>query len=339
MKALTFKPLALAVACALIFAGCASTPRSAALDAAQADVNAAATNPDVVARAPLELKMAQEALDRAERAQREREKSVEIDHQAYLASVRARTAQDLASARRSTDELAQVQTEVDRVRLAARTREAVDARLQAQREAQDARIARSQADAANQQAIAANRDARIASQQAQAAADQAALERSRADAAARDSAEAQERVRVLQTQIAEVQARVTERGLLVTLGDVLFLTGRYELQPTAAPRLDKLAAFLKQFPEKRLRIEGYTDSTGSTVSNRELSERRAEAVRSALLARGVDPARIEVAAYGEAYPIASNNTIDGRALNRRVEVVVSDENGNLRARDVVAGLR
>jgi outer membrane protein OmpA-like peptidoglycan-associated protein len=339
MNVQTFKPLALVAICSALFAGCASTPRNDALDAAHADVNAAATNPDVVARAPLELKTAQEALDRGDRALREREPVVEVDHQAYLASVRARTAQDLAVARRSTDELAQVQSEVDRVRLAARTREAQDARYQAQREAQDARIARSQADAANQQAIAASREAQLASQHAQAAADQAAFERNRADTAAVETAAAQERVRTLQAQVTEIEGRITERGLLVTLGDVLFLTGRYELQPAAASRIDKLASFLQRFPEKRLRIEGYTDSTGSTTSNRELSERRAEAVRSALVARGIDPARIELAAYGEAYPVASNNTLDGRALNRRVEVVVSDENGNLRARDMVARLR
>jgi outer membrane protein OmpA-like peptidoglycan-associated protein len=112
----------------------------------------------------------------------------------------------------------------------------------------------------------------------------------------------------------------------------LFQTGRWELQPAAAPRMDKLAAFLRQFPEKKLLIEGYTDAVGPGQMNIELSQRRADSVKSALVARGVDPSRMAIGAYGESYPVASNQTQDGRQLNRRVEVVVSDEKGILKSR-------
>jgi hypothetical protein len=126
-----FKPLALAALCAALFAGCATTGTSDALEAARNEVNAAAVNPDVVARAPLELRTAQEALDRANNAQRKGEDRAEVNHQAYLAQTRAQTARDLASARRATDDLARMQGEVDRLRLAARTQEAQIARAQA----------------------------------------------------------------------------------------------------------------------------------------------------------------------------------------------------------------
>lgn len=310
-----FKSLALAALCAALFAGCATTGTSDALEAARNEVNAAAVNPDVVARAPLELRTAQEALDRANNAQRKGEDRAEVNHHAYLAQTRAQTARDLASARRATDDLARMQGEVDRLRLAART--------------QEAQIARAQAAAASQQAASAAQQAQAATAQAQAATQEALKERSRADQAMADAEAANNRTRVL---ILELQARETERGLLVTLGDVLFQTGKAELLPTAHPRMDKLAEFLKQFPDKSLLIEGYTDSVGSDSYNQELSMRRAEAVKAALMQRGVDPVRMGVRGYGEAFPVASNDSPEGRALNRRVEVVVSDERGTLQPR-------
>jgi outer membrane protein OmpA-like peptidoglycan-associated protein len=320
-----FKPLALAVLCAALFAGCATTGTSESIESARAEVNAAATNPDVVSKAPLELKTASEALAQAERAQREHEDRVEVDHYAYLASTRARTAQDFASARRATDDLTQVQGEVDRLRLASRTREADLARAQAAQSSQAANVAR--ADAAS-----ANRDAAYAAQQTEAARQMALRERDKALVASSEAASANDRLRVLQLKMTEIEARETERGLLVTLGDVLFQTGHAEMQPAAAPRMDKLAAFLRQFPEKKLLIEGYTDTVGPGHMNMELSQRRAESVKAALVARGVDSSRMSLGAYGESYPVATNQTADGRQLNRRVEVVVSDDKGILKSR-------
>jgi len=320
-----FKPLALAAICATLFAGCATTGTSETLESARTEVNAASANPNVVAKAPLELKTAGDALAQGDREQREHNDRVQVDHYAYLASTRARTAQDFATARVATDELGRMQVEVDQLRLAARTREADLARAQAAQSAQAANVAR--ADAAS-----ANRDAAYAAQQAEAARQMAFRERDKALVANAEAANAQERMRVMQLKMNDIEARETERGLLVTLGDVLFQSGRWEMQPAAAPRMDKLAAFLLQFPEKKLIIEGYTDAVGSGQSNIELSQRRAESVKAALLARGIDSSRMAIGAYGESYPVASNQTVEGRAMNRRVEVMVSDENGTLKSR-------
>jgi outer membrane protein OmpA-like peptidoglycan-associated protein len=105
---------------------------------------------------------------------------------------------------------------------------------------------------------------------------------------------------------------------------VLFDTGRAELKSGADRQLDTVANFLEQNPERHVLIEGFTDSVGTEDYNRGLSERRAEAVRSALLSRGVDAGRIQVRGYGEEFPVGTNADAGGRQLNRRVEVIVSN---------------
>src|SRR5258708_8099588 len=150
----------LAASVVLALAGCASIEPNSALEKARVDVNAAATNPDVVARAPLELRAAQDALDRATAVWRAGESPAEVNHQAYLATVRAFTAIDLSRARRATDELQRAQAESDRVRLAARTREADWANAQARANARAAEEARAQAEAArNETSLAAQQPA------------------------------------------------------------------------------------------------------------------------------------------------------------------------------------
>jgi outer membrane protein OmpA-like peptidoglycan-associated protein len=113
----------------------------------------------------------------------------------------------------------------------------------------------------------------------------------------------------------------------LTLGDVLFDTGEATLKAGAATTIDRLAQFMRDYPEHAVRIEGHTDSTGSDETNRSLSERRAQSVRDALLARGLAAERIATLGYGEAQPIANNDTAAGRQQNRRVEIVVSDAQG------------
>jgi outer membrane protein OmpA-like peptidoglycan-associated protein len=94
----------------------------------------------------------------------------------------------------------------------------------------------------------------------------------------------------------------------------------------------KLAMLLQQNPQRTVLIEGFTDSTGTAPHNQDLSERRANAVRSALMAQGVAPERIATRGYGESYPVAANETAANRQLNRRVEIVLSDDSGRTVAR-------
>jgi outer membrane protein OmpA-like peptidoglycan-associated protein len=161
---------------------------------------------------------------------------------------------------------------------------------------------------------------------------EAALARQEASTQAQRAAAADARVQELESRLRSIEAQQTERGLLVTLGDVLFETGKAELLAPAFPKLDRLAEFLRQYPDRRLLVEGYTDSVGEESYNLQLSQRRAESVRLALAQRGIGPDRITTRGYGESYPVANNATSEGRALNRRVEVVITDDRGTLRPR-------
>ncbi|GIZ11821.1 membrane protein [Pseudomonas sp. NCCP-436] len=133
----------------------------------------------------------------------------------------------------------------------------------------------------------------------------------------------------LEEQLVSLVTHQTERGLVMTLGDVLFDAGRAELQSAANRTLLKLVQFLQLNPQRRVRIEGYTDNTGSVEDNLSLSRARAQAVADLLMDLGIDAKRIEVAGYGVAFPVAENASARGRAQNRRVEIVFSDENGQL----------
>jgi outer membrane protein OmpA-like peptidoglycan-associated protein len=131
----------------------------------------------------------------------------------------------------------------------------------------------------------------------------------------------------LQAQIAALKAKPTDRGLVLTLGDVLFDTGKAQLNPGAAHNLDQLVAFLNEHPERHVEIDGYTDNVGSDSYNVDLSQRRADAVRQVLVAQGIDPSRIVTKGYGKDFAVASNSEASGRQLNRRVEVVIGGESG------------
>jgi outer membrane protein OmpA-like peptidoglycan-associated protein len=136
--------------------------------------------------------------------------------------------------------------------------------------------------------------------------------------------QANEETARVQAELDALKATPTPRGLVLTLGDVMFDTGRSELKSGGARKIDQLAQFLVEHPERRVQIDGFTDSVGSDSYNEELSQRRADSVKAALISRGVDPARIGAEGYGKAYPVASNNDSGGRQLNRRVEVVIGN---------------
>jgi OmpA-OmpF porin, OOP family len=128
----------------------------------------------------------------------------------------------------------------------------------------------------------------------------------------------------LNKEMEKLQAMKTERGMVMTLGDVLFSSGKTNLLPGAMNTIDKLANFLAEYKEKTVLIEGHTDNVGSDAFNLQLSEKRANSVKEALIQVGVDPSRIDILGLGESSPITDNSTPAGRLKNRRVEIVIRD---------------
>jgi outer membrane protein OmpA-like peptidoglycan-associated protein len=143
----------------------------------------------------------------------------------------------------------------------------------------------------------------------------------------RETQQARSQLANARQELQDLQAKQTERGMVMTLSEVLFDTGRATLKPGADRALDRLAQFLKGTPRTRVMVEGHTDSRGSEAYNEELSQRRAQAVTEALSGRGVPADQYEAKGLGKAYPVASNETPAGRQQNRRVEIVCSDESG------------
>jgi outer membrane protein OmpA-like peptidoglycan-associated protein len=162
--------------------------------------------------------------------------------------------------------------------------------------------------------------------EAQRRAAQAELARQQAD-------EASQRASSLEEELAALKAKPTERGMVLTLGDVLFDTAQATLKPGAYPTIERVAEVLKAEPDRRVTIEGHTDSVGSDEYNQGLSQRRAAAVETALLERGVAANQIVSMGKGETFPVASNDNAGGRQQNRRVELIFANE-GSQVASDV-----
>ncbi len=140
----------------------------------------------------------------------------------------------------------------------------------------------------------------------------------------------QARTQQLQKQLADLKGKQTARGLVVTLGDVLFETAKAELLPGTQRHIESVSAFLKQNPNRRVLIEGHTDNRGSETYNLGLSERRANSVRFALMQRGIASNRMLAKGFGKSRPMASNSSEIGRQQNRRVEITILNEGEILR---------
>ncbi|HVY81844.1 MAG TPA: OmpA family protein [Steroidobacteraceae bacterium] len=148
-----------------------------------------------------------------------------------------------------------------------------------------------------------------------------------AKAQAAQAQAARQQAEDMQRQLADLQAKQTERGMVLTLGDVLFDTNSATLKSGASNEMQRIADFMQKNPDTKVIIEGYTDSRGSDEYNQQLSQRRAQSVQDALASRGIDRSRVEAVGKGESLPVASNDTSAGRQQNRRVEVVFSDQEG------------
>jgi outer membrane protein OmpA-like peptidoglycan-associated protein len=273
------------LALALALGACASMPQSnAALENARLAVQTAEADPNVNRYAALDLDVARKDLSNAENAA-VRHQDAEVAQSAYLATQNARLAQAHASAKADDARVAAGQAERDQIMLAARTREADNAKMAA----------------ANSKQVA--------------------------DSALNERDQANEETARVQAELDALKATPTPRGMVLTLGDVLFETGRAELNSGSGRKLDQIAQFLAEHRDRRVQIDGFTDSVGTESYNEDLSQRRASAVREALISRGVESTRIGTQGYGKSYPVASNSDSGGRQLNRRVEVVIGGNNG------------
>lgn len=266
--------------------GCATTQNLNELDDARAEVQRVESNPLAGEYAPKEVELAHNLLLEAERLAKEGKSPDDIRQNAYLAKRHAQIATEQIGVAQARDEIRKAEGERERIVSEAR--------------ANEARAAAGQATAARQQA-------ELATQQAELTAE-----------------EAQRRAQLLQDELEQLKAKKTDRGFVLTLGDVLFDTGKATLKPGARTTTERLGKFLQDSPERTIIIEGHTDSVGSGEYNQDLSQRRADAVRTALLERGVAIDRIQSLGKGEDYPVASNDDSGGRQQNRRVEVVISE---------------
>jgi outer membrane protein OmpA-like peptidoglycan-associated protein len=257
------------------------------------------SDPNLASRAAAAIKDADVAVHTAE--QPEADKALAA-HRVYLADRKVDTAKALAETRFAEDQRSALTAQRESARLDARTREADAAKGQ---------VATAQAEGASQKV----------------AADQA---RSEADAAHVAVASSEAQAAELQRQLDVLNAKPTDRGLVLTLGDVLFTTGRADLKPGATGNLSKLVTFLDKYPDRSVAIQGYTDSVGSEDSNQRLSERRADSVKSYLTGQGIGSLRLSASGKGQSDPVAGNDSAAGRQQNRRVEVIISNPPAALR---------
>jgi len=303
-----FKTFPLAIVALAVLAGCAAPAPNARLEQARSDYATVQNSPRTSELASSELKQASDALIKADAAWTRGDKPAEVDNLAYLAQQRITIAKEAGRLKAAEQAVVTANAGRDKLRLDARTQEA-DA---AQRSAE---LAKAQAQEAQRQAAASQRQANASQLQA--------------DAAQRQANETLARNSQLEALIKDLNAKQTDRGLVITIGDVLFDTDKAQLKAGGMRDVDKLGDFMKQYPQRNALVEGFTDSTGSESHNQDLSMRRADVVRMALMERGIGRERVAARGLGQAYPVAGNDSSGGRQLNRRVEITLSDDGGKI----------
>ena len=295
----------------LLAAGCGPSQQDTMakdqMERARAAYAQAKSDPNVGAFAPVPFADAGKTLQAAEQAKGSEEKA----QLAYIAERRAQIATVSAEGKMAEKEAEKL------------TREKSD--MIAEKRTQEARIATKEAEQAK--AMAAAEAEKAARAQEEAARAKAEAEQARMAAAAETERAAQAKADAdkLTRELSDLKAKQTERGMVLTLGEVLFALGKSELTPKAIQSVDKLSEFLLKCTNRNVLIEGHTDSTGSDQLNMTLSQKRADAIKEALTAKGVPEGRITTKGYGKKYPVASNDTPSGRSQNRRVEVLILNE--------------
>jgi outer membrane protein OmpA-like peptidoglycan-associated protein len=287
----------LTIIAAALAAGCSTLTAEAErqLEEARASYRQASDDPLVRKYAEAELGAAAGALQDAERMAAKGDDSTLVGHNAYLADRRARIAVRTAQQRQAHADIAVAQ-EASR-------------RLQVEKEAAAARARAEQAEAARREAETRAK----------------ALEQEKLKVVQEKTAAAElaAEVKRLEAELADVSAKHTERGWILTLRNELLFERGATLKEGSSRALDNLAQFMRKYPDRDIAIEGFTDSAGPQDANERLSERRAQAIKFALVQRGIEPHRIDARGYGGSFPVASNETETGRQLNSRVEIVIN----------------
>jgi outer membrane protein OmpA-like peptidoglycan-associated protein len=324
--------LSMSVPLFLLLAGCGPSQDEMMakdrLEQARVVYQQAKANPNVTGNAQVPLMEAEKDLRAAETTTDYKE----MENLAYLAQKKSETALALADANAADRELGQLQKESNEAILSkkeremtAKGRELERVKTEAERSKSESERSRTEAERSKSEAERSKSEAEQSKSEAERMKTEAERMKAEAEKAKLDADKARAENEQLMRELSELKGKQTERGIVLTIGDVLFETGKANLSTQANVSIAKLAQFLLNHPTRNLSIEGHTDSVGSDKYNDALSERRAEGVKKALLERGVGAERIVTKGLGKRYPVASNATAQGRQLNRRVEVVILNE--------------
>jgi len=318
------------VTAGLLLTACATAPPpSGAIDDLRSDLQALEQNQALAGMAPAALADARQALREAasgDLGADQREQKI------WLARKRIEIARASAEAERARRDLQTLRDRRAELLVRASRLEAEQARRAAEQALMESVVSEEQAARERARAMSAEERRELATREAEQANAEAEQARRVTEAQAREielarrEAElASETAASLQRRLEYMEYRQTDRGVVVTLGDVLFAVGESALLPEAAESLADVIELLESEPDRQIRIEGHTDATGAAAFNLRLSQARADSVRNALIERGIDPERMTAVGMGEDFPIATNETEAGRARNRRVDVIVLNQ--------------
>jgi outer membrane protein OmpA-like peptidoglycan-associated protein len=323
-------PLRIAAVLALaLLAGCVAPPKKdLALERVRHELDDLKSNPELAGYAPLAVGEAERALRNAELATGDK---LARAYLVYMADRRIQIARAMAEREQLEQVVADLENDYSAMLIKASQLEAERARMEAEEARllvaatnEEAERARQEREAALQAEAEAARAAQLAEEEAEQARRLADSRASEAEFARREAELASQQISSLTRQLENLQLRQTESGVVVTLGDVLFASGETVLLEGALSSLEEVVDLLQTEPDKKIRVEGHTDSQGAAETNLELSQKRAESVREALIVLGVAEERITAMGMGEDFPIASNDDEAGRAQNRRVDVILLD---------------
>lgn len=275
----------------VVLSACSTTSDNiSGIDAAKTEYEYLDSNPMYTEHAPEAMMAAKKQIEKLEAMHRQGVDEQEFEHQLYITERKLDIARALAEKNAAEERVASSEVRRQNILLSAKEREL----LEKQEEAETAKMA-------------------------------ATVYAAEAHAAREELDDIRTRAQQLEDEVEDLKMKETERGLVLSLNNILFELNKSELKPGADRTINKVAEFLNEYPDRTVTIEGFTDSTGDEDYNQALSEERAVAVARGLVQQGVDAERVETVGYGESNPVASNDTRAGRQQNRRVEIVISDE--------------